>query len=95
MRKIRELNQRKHLDWFTKQMAAINRKQVPLCSLHHQKLHAGTFSRAERESYSEGIKRVPRHQRRKGSQFASAELEKIRTTTKSFTRELLPESRVR
>jgi hypothetical protein len=34
VKKIKELKSRKHLDWFTMQMAAINRKQVPLD--HHR-----------------------------------------------------------
>lgn len=39
VRNLKELRTRKHLDWFTQQMAAINRKQVPLCRDHHVGLH--------------------------------------------------------
>jgi ubiquinol-cytochrome c reductase cytochrome b subunit len=37
VKRIKELKQRTHLNWFTMQMAAINRKQVPLCREHHKK----------------------------------------------------------
>jgi hypothetical protein len=41
VRKIRELRNPKlaKLDFFTRQMAAINRKQIPLCQDHHARLH--------------------------------------------------------
>lgn len=40
VRKIRDLrNPDSRLDFFTRQMAAINRKQVPLCKAHHIGLH--------------------------------------------------------
>lgn len=40
VRKIRDLRaQDSKLDFFTRQMAAINRKQIPLCKTHHQGLH--------------------------------------------------------
>lgn len=43
VRKIRDLrNQKSKLDFFTRQMAAINRKQVPLCKAHHIGLHNDT-----------------------------------------------------
>ena len=58
VRKIRELKQRKHLDWFTFQMAAINRKQVPLCKDHHQKLHGGKLTQEEREAFRKGCKEL-------------------------------------
>ena len=45
------------LDFFNAQMAAINRKQVPLCPEHHAKLHAGTFNEDERKTWSEGLKK--------------------------------------
>ena len=56
VRKIRELKNRKHLDWFTQQMAAINRKQVPLCRVCHDKLHANKQTRQERVNYANGVK---------------------------------------
>ena len=37
------------------QMAAINRKQVPLCFHHHKVLHNGSLSLAERKLFEEGI----------------------------------------
>jgi group II intron reverse transcriptase/maturase len=55
VRSIKSLKTRK-LDWFTMQMAAINRKQVPLCAEHHQKLHANRLSVAEREMFVVGCK---------------------------------------
>jgi len=31
----------KKIDFFTRQMEAINRKQIPLCKDHHIRLHQG------------------------------------------------------
>lgn len=56
VRKIKELKSRKHLDWFTMQMAAIQRKQVPLCANHHSALHANKLTPLERELFSAGCK---------------------------------------
>jgi group II intron reverse transcriptase/maturase len=56
VKRIKELKSRKHLDWFTMQMAAINRKQVPLCKDHHKKLHSATLSEMERTAFAEGCK---------------------------------------
>jgi hypothetical protein len=56
VRKLRELRNRLHLDWFTMQMAAINRKQVPLCATHHYRLHNNLLSLQERESFRDGCK---------------------------------------
>lgn len=36
-------------------MAAINRKQVPLCAEHHKALHNNTLSHDERELFKENI----------------------------------------
>jgi group II intron reverse transcriptase/maturase len=58
VRKIRYLKQRKHLDWFTFQMAAINRKQVPLCRDHHQKLHRGSLTLEEKQAFRKGCKEL-------------------------------------
>jgi len=44
VRKLAELRKRLYLDWYTLQMAAINRKQVPLCSDHHRKVHNNQLS---------------------------------------------------
>ena len=46
------------LDFFAMQMAAINRKQVPLCRVHHVNLHRNTLSEWERLSFTEGCKRL-------------------------------------
>ena len=41
--KIKDLKSpNKKLDFFTRQMAAINRKQIPLCKDHHVRLHNDT-----------------------------------------------------
>jgi hypothetical protein len=66
VRKIRELKERKHLSWdgsprgnsprFTMQMAAVNRKQVPLCKAHHIALHHNKLTPTEMELFSNGCK---------------------------------------
>ena len=56
VRKIKTLKSRKHLDWFTMQMAAFQRKQVPLCANHHAALHANKLTPMERELFSAGCK---------------------------------------
>jgi hypothetical protein len=56
--KIRDLKQRKHLDWFTFQMAAINRKQVPLCRNYHQKLHRDMLTQEEKDAFRKGCKEL-------------------------------------
>jgi hypothetical protein len=58
VRKLRELRNRLHLDWFTMQMAAINIKQVPLCALHHQRLHNNSMSASERELFRKGCQEL-------------------------------------
>lgn len=53
VRKIRDLrNKDSKLDFYTRQMAAINRKQVPLCKNHHIGLHNNTLTEAERTKFS-------------------------------------------
>lgn len=52
VRKIRDLKNSKKLDFFTKQMAAINRKQIPLCRYHHEGLHSNTWTKEERDTFS-------------------------------------------
>lgn len=43
LRKIRDLKDPdSKKDFFSRQMAAINRKQVPLCKDHHIRLHKDT-----------------------------------------------------
>lgn len=61
VRKIHDLKMKAKgggLDFFTFQMAAINRKQVPLCSRHHKKLHNGELSNKEIKLFKEGVKNV-------------------------------------
>lgn len=60
VRKLRELKKRTHLDWFTIQMAAINRKQVPLCKYHHTALHQNQLTIDERQAFQEGTKDLVR-----------------------------------
>lgn len=64
MRKLRELRNRLHLDWFTMQMAAINRKQVPLCALHHYRLHNNSLSASERELFRQGCQELAKNNSR-------------------------------
>lgn len=66
VRKIKELKNRKHLDWFTMQMAAVQRKQVPLCASHHSALHANRLTPVERELFSAGCKLNKHPRQRKG-----------------------------
>ena len=59
VRKIRDIKdkaRRKKMDFFTMQMAAINRKQIPLCSFHHKALHNNTLSTSERELFESNVK---------------------------------------
>jgi len=56
VRAIKDLKKNLKLDWFTMQMADINRKQVPLCRPHHMGLHHNTLSETERLAYEIGIK---------------------------------------
>ena len=61
VRKIRDLKLKAKgnvLDFFTVQMAAIHRKQVPLCSDHHKKLHLDKLSSQEMRLFKEGVKNV-------------------------------------
>lgn len=58
IRKVRDLKsklRKKNTDFFSLQMAAINRKQVPLCAEHHKALHNNTLSHDERELFKENI----------------------------------------
>lgn len=51
VRKIKDLKSKNKLDFFTRQMLAINRKQIPLCKFHHIGLHNNTWSAHERQTY--------------------------------------------
>jgi len=53
VRMIRGLRAR-NLDFFTTQMAAINRKQVPLCKDHHVLLHKNALSELDRARFVTG-----------------------------------------
>jgi len=53
VRQIRDMkNPNLKLDFFTRQMAAINRKQVPLCKDHHIRLHNNTWTDEERAKFN-------------------------------------------
>lgn len=59
VRKIRDLKMKAKshsLDFFTMQMAAINRKQVPLCKPHHRDLHNNKLSLEDRKLFNFRIK---------------------------------------
>lgn len=59
VRKIKDLKSRYDsggIDFWTLQMAAINRKQIPLCKIHHLALHRGTLTHSERELLKEAIR---------------------------------------
>jgi group II intron reverse transcriptase/maturase len=56
IRKVRDIRKdsrtnKKTKNWFQTQMAAINRKQVPLCRFHHERLHTNTFTVEERNNF--------------------------------------------
>jgi hypothetical protein len=38
-------------EWFTRQMEAINRKQVPLCPEHHRKVHLNALTPEEKKQF--------------------------------------------
>lgn len=58
VRKIKDMkNPHNKLDFFTRQMAAINRKQVPLCKEHHIGLHNNTWTDSERAIFNYEAKR--------------------------------------
>lgn len=59
VRKIRDLKRKaagKGMDWFTQQLAAVNRKQAPLCSFHHKALHANKLTLEERQLFNRRLK---------------------------------------
>lgn len=57
VKSLRDKYSQKKLDFFHMQMAAINRKQIPLCKDHHTKLHQGKLSEAEIGAFREGIEK--------------------------------------
>lgn len=59
VRRVKDLKSKareKKMDFFTMQMAAINRKQVPLCGRHHKALHNNTLTEAERALFKNNLK---------------------------------------
>jgi len=59
LKKIKDLKSKNSkLDFFTKQMAAINRKQIPLCSFHHNALHKNKLSADEKAAFTAGLKNL-------------------------------------
>lgn len=59
VRKVKDLKSKaraKNMDFFRMQMAAINRKQIPLCTTHHKALHNNTLSILERELFKSNLK---------------------------------------
>ena len=62
VRKIRDLRDRNSkLDFYTRQMAAINRKQVPLCRTHHAGLHKDTWTEIEKYKFRLLVKQNKRY----------------------------------
>lgn len=56
IRKVRDIRKdfrtnKKNINWFKIQMAAINGEQVPLCRVHHKKLHSNSFTVEERNNF--------------------------------------------
>ena len=54
---LKKKAKKKVLDFFTMQIAAINRKQVPLCGFHHHALHNNNLSPIDRKLFEEGVKK--------------------------------------
>nr|QWK44348.1 hypothetical protein [Ecklonia arborea] len=58
VRKLKDMKiryQEGSIDFWTLQMAAINRKQIPLCKAHHLALHNGSLTPFEKEKLKEAI----------------------------------------
>lgn len=61
VRKVKDLKAKAaggKMDFFTMQMASINRKQVPLCRTHHVALHQNKLSPIERQQFKAGLERL-------------------------------------
>lgn len=59
VRKIRDLRKKaagKKSNFFMAQMAAINRKQVPVCKEHHKQLHPDQMRHDNRKRFAEDVK---------------------------------------
>jgi group II intron reverse transcriptase/maturase len=60
VRKIKDLKFKARggkMDFFTMQMASINRKQIPICRTHHKALHKNKLFSLERQQFKVGIER--------------------------------------
>lgn len=68
LRKIRNLKEKGHADFLLTQMSAINRKQVPLCKTHHDKVHEklGGLSPAELYNFKLGCHQLINKKNSKG-----------------------------
>ena len=60
VRKIKGIRNKRDVDFFTKQMAIINRKQIPLCRKHHEGLHLNTWTHEETQIYKDRTTRTPK-----------------------------------
>lgn len=61
VRKIRDLKSKARvfkMDFFTMQVAAVNRKQIPLRKSHHTALHRNSLFPLEREQLKTEIKQL-------------------------------------
>jgi hypothetical protein len=61
VRKVKDLKAKAaggKMDFFTMQMASINRKQIPLCRTHHVALHRNNLSPLERQQFKAGLERL-------------------------------------
>lgn len=67
LRQIKDLKKSLKLDFFGMQMAAINRKQVPLCRKHHVNLHRGSLTEWERLRFAEGCRLLTKNMPMKDS----------------------------
>jgi len=56
VRDLRSKYSDKRIDFFTLQMRAINRKQLPLCKAHHNAVHNSSLTLDEKKSFLKAIK---------------------------------------
>jgi len=54
---LKTLYSKSKIDWFTLQMRELNRKQVPLCREHHQKVHNNSLNSDEKKLFMERTKK--------------------------------------
>lgn len=76
VRKIRDLKNPQTLgkDFLTRQMMAINRKQIPICKEHHDKYHSGTMNEQELREFRKAASRKSK------LQITKVETETTKTT---------------